>query len=88
MSITAKFIKAFDPKNTEHVLWLSLMCDLAEGMADPASHLHLQREVNKNPMKIILEQRDALDWPHIHFALSTVYAKEVWNCRAWIPVKN
>ena len=84
MSITAKFIKAFDPKNTEHVLWLGLMCDLAEGMADPASHLHLQREVNKNPMKITLEQRDALDWPHIHFVLCASYAKAVLSGRAFI----
>jgi hypothetical protein len=85
MSITAKFIKVFDPKNQEHVTWLGFMCDLAEGMGNPENHLHLLREVNKNPMKIKLEQRDALDWPHIHFVLCASYAKAVLKGAAFIP---
>lgn len=84
-SITAKFIKAFDAKNEEHVKWLGAMFDLAESMADPSSQIRLVKSVNENPMKIKLEQRDALDWPHIHFALSATYAKEVWRGRAWVP---
>jgi hypothetical protein len=85
MSITSKFIKAFDPKDQEHVTWLGFMCDLAESMGDPSNHMHLLREVNKNPMKIKLEQRDALDWPHIHFVLCASYAKAVLSGRAFIP---
>jgi len=43
-------------------------------------------ETNKNPMKIKIEARDALDWPHIHFCLFAVYAKAVLKGRGWIPV--
>jgi hypothetical protein len=87
-SVTAKFIKVFDAKNETHVKWLGAMFDMAESMSDPSAHIKLVKSVNENPMGVKLDQRDALDWPHIHFALSTVYAKEVWNCRAWIPTKN
>jgi len=42
-------------------------------------------ETNKNPMKIKLEAKDALDWPHIHFCLFAVYAKAVLKGRGWVP---
>ena len=87
-SITAKFIKAFDAKNEVHVKWLGAMFDMAESMGDPSAQIRLVNSVNANPMKVKLDQRDALDWPHIHFALSAVYAKEVWNRRAWVPPQN
>ena len=32
MSVTAKFIKAFDSQNQSHVKWLSRMIDVAEHM--------------------------------------------------------
>jgi hypothetical protein len=86
MSITAKFIKAFDCKNKVHVMWLSHMIDLAESMSDPTAHITLVAEVNMNPMKIELDHRDALDWPHIHFCLCGVYAKAVLRGQAFIPV--
>ena len=87
-SITGKFIKAFDANNETHVKWLGAMFDMAESMGDPSAQPRLVVVVNYNPMGIKLDQRDALDWPHIHFALSAVYAKEVWKGRAWIPTKN
>lgn len=85
MSITSKFIKAFDPKNRAHVTWLGLMCDLAETLNDPSTHLNLVNEINKNPMNIRLEARDALDWAHIHFCLSAVYSKAVLRGHAFTP---
>jgi len=85
MSITAKFIKAFDSKNKVHVMWLSHMIDLAESMGDPSAHITLVAEVNMNPMKIELDHRDALDWPHIHFCLCGVYTKAVLRNQAFIP---
>jgi len=86
MSITSKFIQAFDCNNEIHVSWLSHMIDVAESMSDPSAHIKLVEEVNKNPMKIVLEQRDALDWAHIHFCLCAVYAKAVLRNKAFIPV--
>jgi len=85
MSITSKFIKAFDPKSEVHVAWLSQMNDMAEKMGDPKAHISLVEKVNVNPMNMKLEQRDALDWPNIHFVLLATYAKAVMKGKAFIP---
>ena len=85
MSNTAKFLKAFDPKNKDHVLWLSKMCDVAETMSVVERPVDYISHVNSNPMKIVLDTRDALDWPHIHFVLSASYAKAVLRGNAFIP---
>jgi hypothetical protein len=85
MSITATFVKAFDASNETHVLWLSHMMDIAENMNNPEKHVDLVTEINKNPMKVKLAQQDALDWAHIHFCVSAVYAKAVLKGKAFIP---
>lgn len=85
MSITSKFLKAFDPKSEVHVKWLAEMNDLAEKMGDPKAHISLVEKVNMNPMNMKLEQRDALDWPNIHFVLLAGYAKAVMRGKAFIP---
>ena len=86
MSLTAKFIKAFDSQTQSHVKWLSRMIDVAEHMADPSRELTLVAEVNMNPMKVELSQMEALEWPHIHFCLCAVYAKAVLRKKAFVPV--
>lgn len=88
MSVTAKFLKAFDPKNKDHVMWLSKMTDVAEGMNDVENAVDYISHVNQNPMKLILETREALDWPHIHFVLSASYAKAVLRGNAFIPSRT
>lgn len=84
MSTTSRFIKVFDPANESHVKWLAHMMDMAESLS-PEKAVTLVTEINTNPMKIELEARDALDWPHIHFCMSTVYAKAVLRGKAFIP---
>lgn len=84
-SITAQFVTAFDCSNEVHVRWLARMIDVAERMGDPAAHISLVNEINLNPMNIVLEQRDALDWPHIHFCLCGVYSKAVLRGKAFVP---
>jgi hypothetical protein len=86
MSVTTKFIKAFDSQNQSHVKWLSRMIDVAEGMGDASRESSLVAEINKNPMGVKLEQMEALEWPHIHFCICAVYAKAVLRKRAFIPV--
>lgn len=86
MSVTAKFIKAFDSQNQSHVKWLSRMIDVAEKMGDPSSDNNLVNEINKNPMGVKLEQMEALEWPHIHFCICAVYAKAVLRKKAHVPV--
>ena len=85
MSVTSKFITSFESQNQSHVKWLSRMIDVAENMSDPSSKSTLVPEVNMNPMKIVLGQMEALEWPHIHFCLCAVYAKAVLRGRAFIP---
>ena len=84
MSITSKFIKEFKPDSVDHVAWLARRMDMAESMS-PDKPGMLIEEINNNPMNIELEQRDALDWPHIHFCLCGVYAKATLRGKAYIP---
>jgi len=84
MSITSKFVKAFDASVQTHVKWLAHMMDIAESMS-PEKPTMLMDEINKNPVGLKVELRDALDWPHIHFCLCAVYAKAVLRGKAWIP---
>ena len=86
MSVTSKFIKAFDPQNQSHVKWLSRMIDVAEKMGDPSKDSNLVTEINMNPMGVKLEQLEALEWPHIHFCMCAVYAKAVLRKKAHVPV--
>jgi hypothetical protein len=86
MSVTAKFIKAFDAQNQSHVKWLSRMIDVAEGMGDASRDTTLVAEINKNPMGLKLEQMEALEWPHIHFCICAVYAKAVLRGKAHVPI--
>jgi hypothetical protein len=88
MSLTSKFIKAFDSKNKSHVEWLSHMIDLAENMSDPTASVNLVGEINNNPMNIKIEKKDGLDWPHIHFCLCASYAKNVLRGGAFVPDSN
>jgi hypothetical protein len=46
----------------------------------------LVKEIQANPMKVKVNEIEALDWPHIHFVLSAQYAKAVLKKRAYIPV--
>ena len=85
MSVTAKFIKAFDAQNQSHVKWLSRMIDVAEGMGNASREITLVDEINKNPMGVKLEQMEALEWPHIHFCICAVYAKAVLRKKAFVP---
>jgi len=84
MSITSRFVKVFDPANVVHVKWFAHMIELAESLS-PEKAVTLVAEINLNPMKVELDHRDALDWPHIHFCLCAVYAKAVLKGQAFIP---
>ena len=85
MSVTTRFITAFDSQNQSHVKWLSRMIDVAETMGDPSKDSMLIKEINKNTMGVKLEQLEALEWPHIHFCICAVYAKAVLRKRAFVP---
>jgi len=85
MSVTSRFIKAFDSQNKTHVSWLAHMIDLAESMDNPEASVNLVNEINNNPMKLKIDKKDGLDWPHIHFVLCASYAKAVLRGLAHVP---
>jgi len=85
MSTTSKFLKSFDPKKQTHVLWLGKMMDLAESLGDPSNSINMVEDINDNPLNLVLDKRDALDWPHIHFVLCAAYAKAVLKGQAFVP---
>jgi hypothetical protein len=82
---TSIFIKAFDPKNKNHVVWLKKMTDIADTLGDPRRHQALVTEINSNPMGVKLDNRDALMWVEIHFGIAMKYARAVLNGEAIIP---
>lgn len=82
---TSVFIKAFDPKQKSHVVWLKKMTDLADAMGDPKRHMSLVSEINSNPMGVKLDNRDALMWVEIHFGIAMKYSRAVLNGEAIIP---
>jgi hypothetical protein len=85
MSVTSRFVQAFDAGTEAHVKWLAKMIDLAENFGQK---MDLVAEINLNPMNVELDRKDALEWPHIHFCLCAVYAKAVLRGKAWTPQKN
>jgi hypothetical protein len=87
MSITSRFVKVFDPASAAHVKWFAHMIELAENLS-PEKAITLVAEINLNPMKVEIDHRDALDWPHIHFCLCAVYAKAALKGQAFIPHSN
>ena len=84
MSLTTRFIKAFDPANEQHVLWLQTMMHRAENLGEMNN---LVKDINENPMKLKISDVEALDWPHVHFVLGMAYAKAVLKGQAYIPSK-
>jgi hypothetical protein len=85
-STTVQFLTAFDPLDKKHVEWLKKMIDMAETMGDPKAQLTVVKSINSNPFGVKLADRDALDWPHIHFVLCGKYAQAVLKGMAYVPV--
>lgn len=84
-STTVQFLTAFDPLDKAHVTWLKKMIDMAENMSDPNAHITMVKSINSNPFGVKIAERDALDWPHIHFVLCARYAKAVLKGMAHVP---
>lgn len=84
-STTAQFLGTFDPLDKNHVNWLKKMMDMAECMGDAKAHITMVKSINSNPFGVKLAERDALDWPHIHFVLCARYANAVLGGKAYVP---
>lgn len=85
MSISAKFLAAFNPENQEHVNWFKRMIAVASNFNGEEAKIDLVGEIQMNPMKVEFGHDDALQWVHVHFCLAMKYCQAVLDHKAFIP---
>ena len=81
------FVRNFDCKNCEHVMWLK---EVGEGMTKVSSgeRYDIATTVNNNPLPGKPKMKNVADWAYIHFQLAMKYANAVLNSDAFIPGKK
>ena len=79
------FVKAFDPKEKSHALWLKDMC-AAMAKTYEGDRIDIVAVANSNPFGETL--RSPLDLAEIHFQVAMKYAAAVLSEDAWVPGKN
>lgn len=82
-TITSRFIEAFDPKCSSHVVWLGKFYDFAETLGSKRGNI--DDFINSNPMGIKVKQEEMLEWVQIHFMLAMKYAQAVLRKNAYVP---
>jgi hypothetical protein len=83
----AEFVKAFDSKNEEHVMWLK---KAGEVMVKSISghRVDLVSTVDNNPLPGKPKMSNPTDWAYIHFQLAMKYTTAVLNCDAFVPTNK
>jgi len=82
MSVSSRFIQAFDAGNQEHVKWFKRMIAVARNLE---TKIDLVSEIQMNPMKVEFKHSEALEWVHVHFCLAMKYCQAVLDHTAFIP---
>ena len=81
------FVKEFDPKNEEHVLWLQKIDEVMVLATDPLKgSANIMKAVNENPMGV--KMKSPMDWAQAHFQLCMKYSQAVLRGVAYIPTKG
>jgi hypothetical protein len=81
------FVKEFDPKNEEHVLWLQKIDGVMVRVTDPSQGgMDMMKVVNENPMGV--KMKSPMDWAQSHFQLCMKYSQAVLRGVAHIPTKG
>tara|TARA_B100000073_G_scaffold136928_1_gene112427 strand:- start:2197 stop:2457 length:261 start_codon:yes stop_codon:yes gene_type:complete len=81
------FVKEFDPKNEEHVLWLQKIDEVMVLATDPLKgSTNIMKAVNENPMGV--KMKSPMDWAQAHFQLCMKYSQAVLRGVAHIPTKG
>ena len=81
------FVKEFDPKNEEHVLWLQKIDGVMVLATDPLKgSTNIMKAVNENPMGV--KMKSPMDWAQAHFQLCMKYSQAVFRGVAHIPTKG
>ena len=81
------FVKEFDPKNEEHVLWLQKIDEVMVLATDPLKgSTNIMKAVNENPMGV--KMKSPMDWAQAHFQLCMKYSQAVLRGVAHIPTQG
>jgi hypothetical protein len=83
----AEFVKNFDCKSEEHVMWLKKVGDVMTKLT-MGEKADLVSMVNSNPLKDSPKMTNPADWAYIHFQLAMKYSTAVLSCDAFIPASE
>ena len=81
------FVKEFDPKKEDHVIWLqkvdTVMLHITDHMNESKDMMKI---VNENPFGI--KMNNPMDWAQSHFQLCMKYSQAVLRGVAHIPTQG
>lgn len=80
----AHFVRNFDCKNEEHVLWLKRVGNTT-GKSMNGAKIDLISIVHDNPLPGKPTVENPMDWAYVHFQLCMKYTNAVLNNDAFIP---
>jgi len=81
------FVKEFDPKKEDHVIWLQKVDTVMLHITDHANESKdMMKIVNENPFGI--KMNNPMDWAQSHFQLCMKYSQAVLRGVAHIPTRG
>ena len=82
------FVKEFDPKNEEHVLWLQRIDNSMRKANNQEKYgsEDFMKVVNDNPFGI--KMSNPMQWAESHFQLCMKYSQAVFRGVAYIPTQR
>ena len=80
----ADFVKAFDCKNEQHVIWLK---EIGKSMAKVSNgeNFDIVKIANSNPLPGKPKMKNPMDIAEVHFMLAMKYATAVLDGAAFVP---
>jgi hypothetical protein len=83
----ADFVKNFNCKNEDHVMWLKKLGGvMAKSMS--GERINVEAAVNNNPLPNKPVISNVADWAYVHFQLCMKYANAVLSEDAFVPGKK
>ena len=81
------FVKEFDPKKEDHVIWLQKVDTVMLHVTDQMNaSKDMMKIVNENPFGI--KMNNPMDWAQSHFQLCMKYSQAVLRGLAHIPTRG
>lgn len=80
----AHFVRSFDCKNEDHVMWLKKLGeDTAKSMS--GDKVNLTDTINGNPLPGKPSMDNVMDFAYVHFQLCMKYTNAVLSGSAFVP---